>query len=409
MSAAASEGHPVTGRTIVCLATQAWDAHFSVAQQVALRLAPENRVIYVEPFHPPFAWMKKKNSLLRKERVEKVPQVREVRPNLTVYRPGGWYLPGNMKLAAAQQWNSALYPVELARMKRKLNVPEDHLLWAFFAQTEAVTRMPCGAFIYDCVDDWPSFFSDPVERAWVERTDLALTRRADIVFVGSEPLRQKKNGQNPNIHVVNHSADVAHFETASFPETPVPEDIDRLPRPRIGFVGMIDSLRFDPSLISRLAQVNGGAYQIAIVGGFLNGADRLIPDLPNVHRLGMRSVSALPGYIKGMDVCIMPYRLNETTRYIFPLKLFEYLATGKPVVATPIPAVQEHSEYLNVAHTEEEFIALTEQALRSDTADEARRRQNHARSHDWTAHVKKKLEAIAALNQARPAVAGGES
>lgn len=406
MTAIDSGRIPATGQTIVCLATQEWDAHFSVAQQVASRLAPHNRVIYVEPFHPPFAWMKEKNSLLKRQRESRVPQVREVRPNLTVYRPEGWYAPGNMRISGANRWNSSLYPAELARMKRRLKVPERHLLWAFFAQTTAVTKMQCSAFIYDCVDDWPSFFPDPVERAWVEQTDLALTKRADVVFVGSEPLRQKKLLQNANIQVVNHSADVAHFATAALPETPVPDDIARLPHPRVGFVGMIDPLRFDPALIVRLAGANDGKYQIVIVGGFLNGADRLIPDLPNVHRLGMRPVSALPGYIKGMDVCIMPYRLNETTKCIFPLKLFEYLATGKPVVATPIPAVQAHSGFLNVAHGEDEFVTLTARALESDRAEDAGRRREYARAHDWEAHVAMKLDVIAALDPAQAAKGG---
>lgn len=375
----------------MCLATQEWDAHWSVAQQVASQLAPSNRVIYVEPFHPPFAWLRKKNSLLKAQRATKSPEIREVRDNITVYRPASPYLPGNMRISAAYRWNSWLYVRELRSMMRRLNA-QNPILWAFFAQTASVTEIPCEAFVYDCVDDWPSFFPDPVERAWVERMDAALTKRADIVFTGSDPLREKKGEQNRTIRVVNHAADIAHFGKASLAATPVPADIEKVPHPRVGFVGMIDPLRFDPAIIESLARAEGGKYQIVIVGGFLNGADKLIPDLPNVHRIGMRSVPELPGYLKGMDVCIMPYRLNETTRYIFPLKLFEYLATGKPIVGTPIPAVQKHAEHVYVASSNEEFVELTARALREDSDAERERRQHHAAAHDWLAHVTRKAE-----------------
>lgn len=382
----------MTGETILCLATQEWDAHWSVAQQIASRLAPANRVIYVEPFHPPFAWVQKRHRLLKKQRREGVPQIREVQPGLTVYRPSGAYLPGNMRLPWAHRWNSRVYKRELLRMMRALKV-EDPIIWAFFAQTLAVNALPAKLFVYDCVDDWPSFFADPVERKWVEEIDLGLATHADIVFTGSEPLALKKRGQNTRIHVVNHGADVAHFMKASAPETVEPSDIASLPRPRIGFVGMVDPLRFDPELIARLAGEE--SHQIVIVGGFLGGSEKSIPDRPNVHKLGMKTVAELPGYLKGFDVCIMPYRLNETTRYIFPLKLFEYLATGKPVVATPIPAVQLHEDYLYVAESPEAFAAAVERALREDSPSRREERRRHALAYDWDAHIGKKLDALA--------------
>ncbi|HEV8043142.1 MAG TPA: glycosyltransferase [Bryobacteraceae bacterium] len=397
MKVSSCRGHqaamPLTGRTIVCLATQEWGAHWSVAQQVASRLAPENRVIYVEPFHPPFAWLRNKHRVLRQYRDSQFPQIREVQPGIIVYQPRFPYLPGNMRVPLAYGINGVLYRRELQSMMRKLEV-EKPIFWAFFAQSLVVSTFGCDLFVYDCVDDWPSFFSVPVERSWVERVDLALTRRADIVFAGSQPLADKKAGQSKNIHVVNHAADVDHFLKASAPETIVPADIDKLPRPRIGFVGMIDSLRFDAGLIARLAQ--NPTYQIVIVGGFMNGAERLIPTLPNIHVLGMKSVPDLPGYIKGMDVCVMPYLVNETTRYIFPLKLFEYLASGKPIVATPIPAVQQHADFIYVGRTADEIAALVDEALHENPAEQARR-QKHAAAHDWNAHIRRKAELVKGL------------
>jgi glycosyltransferase involved in cell wall biosynthesis len=387
---------PLKGRTIVCLATQEWDAHWSVAQQIASRLAPQNSVIYVEPFHPPFSRLRKKHPVLRKYHESRTPAIREVQPKLFVCRPGYPYLPGNMRVPFSGVLNGLLYRRELAAVTRRLGASKP-IVWAFFAQSQAVNDFPCELFIYDCIDDWPSFFSDPVERAWVQRVDGALTRRADIVFAGSQPLADKKAAEHKAVHVVNHAADVGHFSKAGAAETTVPLDIDRLPHPRIGFVGMIDNLRFDVRLLEQLAR--NPAYQIVIVGGFMNGAENLIPARPNIHVLGMKRVADLPGYIKGFDACIMPYPVNETTRYIFPLKLFEYLATGKPIVATPIPAVQQHADFVYVGHTAGEFIELVGKALHENSSAEQSRRQKHALAHDWHAHIRRKAEVIqASLN-----------
>src|SRR6185437_10811489 len=115
-------------------ATQEWDAHWSVAQQVASRLVPANRVIYVEPFHPPFSWMRTRHRLLKTQRDQHVPQVREVRPGLAVYRPSGPYLPGNMRFPFAYEWNSRVYRRELLAMMRSFKAGNP-ILWAFFAQS----------------------------------------------------------------------------------------------------------------------------------------------------------------------------------------------------------------------------------------------------------------------------------
>jgi glycosyltransferase involved in cell wall biosynthesis len=388
MSASARKELPLSGRTIVCLATQEWDAHWSVAQQVASRLAPDNRVIYVEPFHPPLARLLKRHKLLQKQRDEHVPQIREVRPNLTVFRPEYPYTPGNMRSRLSGVINDRLYEAELRGTFRKLGIDRP-IFWTFFAQSLSFLNLEHELFVYDCVDDWPSFFPNPIERQWVERIDLALTKKARLLFAGSDPLADKKRAVNSNSFVVNHAADVAHFSKASHAETVVPEELDRLSRPRIGFVGMIDTLRFDATLINEIA--NRADYQVVIVGGFMNGANTLIPDRPNIHRLGMKSVWQLPGYLKGMDICIMPYKINETTRYIFPLKLFEYLATGKPVVATPIPAVQRHASALYVAEGAD-FVSTVERALAEDTPERRSERQAYAQLRDWDAHVYRKAE-----------------
>ena len=380
----------LSGQTILCLATQEWDAHWTPVQQVMLRLAPRNRVLYFEPFHGMFAWMRNRNHLLRKQRAQSVPQLREVHRNLFVYRPEYPYVPGNMRLPFAHSVNSQLYKRETQSFLKRMGAQRPWL-WAYFAQSLSILDLPFERFIYDCIDDWVSFFTQPAERAFVTRVDTELCRRADVLFVGSEPLRAKKCSLNPNIHIVNHGADIAHFAQATAPETVTALDLESIPQPRIGFVGMVDPLRFDMELIAKIAE--HPEYHVAIVGGFMGDARAMLPEKSNIHVLGMKSVSELPRYLKGMDVCIMPYRVNETTKYIFPLKLFEYMATGKPIVTTSIPAVQSFSEVMYVSNGPEDFMTNLARALSECDRNITSKRLALAWEYDWMAHVRRK-EAI---------------
>jgi glycosyltransferase involved in cell wall biosynthesis len=381
----------ISGETILCLATQEWDAHWTPVQQVMLRLAVRNRVIYCEPFHPPLAWFKKSNRNLKTGHPQQQSGFREVKKNLLVYRPQCVYLPGNMKSSVAASWNARVYKAEIAGLLRRLGVKRPWL-WVFFAQSLSVLELEFAHVIYDCVDDWPSFFPHPAEHQFISRVDEHLCRTAEIVFVGSQPLYEKKANLNPQTFVVNHAADIEHFEKASHDKTIVPSDLESLPRPRIGFVGMMDSLRFDEGLIGRLAE--DSRLQIVLLGGCLGDVRDRIPQKPNIHLLGMKPVSELPAYLKGVDVCIMPYRINETTKYIYPLKLHEYMATGKPVVAMAIPAVEEFRDLLYVAEDSAQFVDLVALALAEHARDKRLRRQECARQHSWESHLGEKARLI---------------
>lgn len=379
----------LSDQTILCLATQAWDAHWTPVQQVMLRLAPHNRVIYFEPFHPPLAWLKPENALLKAQR--HLPQVREVRPNLFVYRPGYPYLPWNMKQPLAAAVNGRLYQAEIRAVLRRFGAT-DPWLWVFFAQSLSVLRVPFRHIIYDCADEFAAFFPHPAEKRFVLHIDEVLCQRAELVFVGSEPLYATKSPRNPHTYVVNHAADIAHFQQATAPDTLVPEALEAIPHPRLGFVGMVDEVRFDTRLILRLAE--NPHYHIVIVGGLLGETARAFPQQANIHLLGMQPVSSLPAYIKGMDVCLMPYRLNEATRNIYPLKLHEYMATGKPVVTTAIPAVAAFHDLMYIADSADAFEQHVAQALLERDPQRLVQRQACAQQHSWEVHVEQKMRLI---------------
>jgi glycosyltransferase involved in cell wall biosynthesis len=379
----------LSGLTILGLATQEWDAHWTPVQQVLLRLAPRNRVIYFEPFHPPFRWLKKQKRT--RHGLDQVAQLREISDNLFVYRPRSLYAPGNMRWGISQRYNSPIYAAEIRQLLRRMGAARPWL-WAFFAQSLSVLSAGFARTIYDCVDDWPSFFPHGSERRFVARIDEQLCRRSDLVFVGSEPLLRKKAGRNLRTFVVNHAADIAHFARARHPETAIPKDLASIPHPRIGFIGMIDNVRFDADLVRRAAETT--SHHVVLIGGFMPGAQGLLAARPNVHQLGMKTIAELPAYLKGLDVCLMPYKLNEATRNIFPLKLFEYMAAGKPIVATAIPAVMAYRDLLHVSGDPDSFIQLIERAIAEDDPNLVARRIECASQHTWEAHVAQKTDLV---------------
>lgn len=382
----------LSGQTILCLSTQAWFAHWTPVQQVMQRLAPENRIIHVEPFHPPLAWLKKSNSVLKRElRRERQPVLRQVADNVFTYRPRYPYLPFNMRSRVVEKLNAPMYKAELISLLKKFDARE-FWLWAFFGQNASVLNLNYKHFIYDCADDYPPYFPRQSEKKFVNKIDAEFCRRADIVFVGSEPLRIKKIDFNSRTFVVNHAADVAHFMKAAADETVVPKDLEAIPHPRLGFVGMMDAIRFDVELIRKLAE--NPLYQIVIVGDFVGELKVTLPAQPNIHLLGMKAISELPSYLKGLDICLMPYQVNETTRYIYPLKLHEYMATGKPVVSTMIPAVESFREVIYVADSAGDFVESVARALKESDVDLKLKRREIAQRHSWEHHVKRKIELI---------------
>ena len=382
---------PLSGETILCLATQAWEAHWTPVQQVMSRLAPHSTVVYVEPFQPLLRRFVNRLKRTERPRISKLPQLREVAPQLFVYRPRFPYFPFHLKSSLLAAANAPMYRAELRALLKMFGSTRPWL-WAFFAQSLSVLDLKFEHVIYDCVDDWPAFFPNPREKAFIATVDKALSREAEIVFVGSAPLQAKKVPFNPKTFVVNHAADVGHFSKAADPETAIPADLEKIPRPRIGFVGMVDPVRFDSALLRRVAA--NPEYHLVIVGGLLGGAEKSLPDLPNLHLLGMKTLNELPGYLKGMDVCLMPYRLNDATRSIYPLKLHEYMATGKPVVATAIPAVESFRNLIYVAEDESQFVEQVACALKEKNPGVILRRQACAREHSWEAHVAEKLRLV---------------
>jgi UDP-galactopyranose mutase len=214
--------------------------------------------------------------------------------------------------------------------------------------------------IFDCMDELSAFRFAPARLKQMEQNLLS---RADIVFTGGQSLYEAKKGRHVNIHAFPSSIDFAHFSKARN-GIMEPKDNTAIPSPRFGFYGVVDE-RFDVDLLRELA-ARKPEWHFVIVGPVVKIEEASLPRAANIHYLGSKAYSDLPAYLKGWDVAIMPFAMNESTHFISPTKTPEYLAAGKPVIATPIHDVVHpygDEKLVRIAAKAEDWIAAGEQIL----------------------------------------------
>jgi UDP-galactopyranose mutase len=214
--------------------------------------------------------------------------------------------------------------------------------------------------VYDCMDELANFRFAPPSLMELERELLAA---ADVVFTGGYSLYEAKKGRHRNIHPFPSSVDRRHFEQARgrFED---PADQAQAPRPRFGFYGVIDE-RMDLELLAAVADARPG-WSLMMVGPVVKIDPAELPRRPNIFYLGGKSYEELPRYLAGWDVALMPFAINESTRFISPTKTPEYLAGGRPVVSTPIADVARHYGDLQgvaIASDAAGFVGACERAL----------------------------------------------
>jgi UDP-galactopyranose mutase len=227
--------------------------------------------------------------------------------------------------------------------------------------------------VYDCMDELSLFLGAPPQLLSREQT---LLECADLVFTGGPSLYRAKQTRHPNVHCFPSSVDTAHFQvarsTAAGDEGPQAEDQAGIPRPRLGFYGVIDE-RLDLPLLDFVAREQP-EWHIVLVGPVVKVDPAGLPRRPNIHYFGQRSYEELPRYLAGWDVCLLPFARNNATRFISPTKTLEYMAAELPIVSTPITDVVEpYGDIVYLGETPAEFLAACEAALASDSGERDRR------------------------------------
>jgi UDP-galactopyranose mutase len=222
--------------------------------------------------------------------------------------------------------------------------------------------------IYDCMDALDSFLNAP---PLLCRREDELLGVADVVFTGGPSLFRRLQARHDNVHCFSSSVDAQHFHRATEGNSEA-EDQLKLPRPRIGFFGVIDE-RIDLEILSALAEARPD-WQIIMVGPIVKIMPDSLPRHSNMHYFGQRNYADLPSYLAGWDVCMMPFARNDATRYISPTKVLEYMAAERPIVSTRITDVAEpYGHVVYLADTADEFVSACEEAM--SVSDEERKRQ----------------------------------
>lgn len=229
------------------------------------------------------------------------------------------------------------------------------------------------ATVYDCMDELSGFKFAPPE---LVENEAKLFQRADLVFTGGQSLYEAKKSQHKSVHAFPSSIDAEHFKKARN-ITAEPEDQKSIAHPRLGYCGVIDE-RMDIKMLAEMADLRPD-WQFIMIGPVVKISDEDLPRRENIHYLGGKNYQDLPNYLAGWDVALMPFALNESTKFISPTKTPEYLAAGKPVVSTPIQdVVRPYGEQnlVEIAATAEEFVDACEKVMtenreeRSAKADE---------------------------------------
>lgn len=326
--------------TLITLSHLRWGFVYQRPQHLMARFAREFNVLFFE-------------EPIETEDEQPWLEVRPVEDGLQVLVPR---LPAGCHGEAATRVQRDLLDGYLARLG-----VQDPMLWFYTPMALAYAgHIKPSLTVYDCMDELSAFRGAPPELIERERE---LLKRADVVFTGGYSLWEAKRELHDNAHAFPSSVDVAHFAAARRPQAD-PEDQADIPHPRLGFYGVIDE-RFDIDLVAEVADQRTDLHFV-LVGPVVKIDPADLPKRDNIHYLGAKTYDELPSYLAGWDVAIMPFALNESTRFISPTKTPEYLAGGCPVVSTPIKDVVRtygDTEIVHIAETPAAFISAVDQAL----------------------------------------------
>lgn len=357
------------------------------SHHIARRLAGRTRLLYVDSpgMRAPSASGRDMKRLWRKLR-QTFQRAKHVDPGLwhcTVPQLPWRRLPG---AAALNRWFGAW---AVRRAMRQAGIRRAILWFVVPHPAFMLDALERELVVYYCIDDYAAH--PGVDVAQISACDDRLTRDADLLFVAPPALLPAKRAIQPAARFSPHGVDVALFSRAQEAATPVPAAAAALARPVVGYFGLLAAWT-DIELIAWLAEQRP-QWNFLLVGHAKVDVD-MLARLPNVVLVGPQPYESLPGWAKAFDVAIIPYRLNQQVRNSNPLKLREYLATGKPVVSVPAPEIERFEGLIRVAEDRASFLAAVEASLAGEPPEQTQRRITAVRSMSWDARVDETLIAV---------------
>lgn len=388
---------PLAGHKIVCVGFNDWDTDVWTNQHhLMARLAAANDVLFVESLglrRPTLARRdvrRMARRVVRGLRGSRHVELIDRDTELEVLSP--LVLPAHSS-RLARSINSVLLPRLVGRAADTLGLTEP-ILWAYVPQAELLlSRLRPRLVVYHCVDDISAH--PRIDSASFRAAEARFARRADVVLASSQPLAERMRRLNRNVYYMANVADTELFSTAQR-SGPIDPAVAALPRPRIVFVGAIAGTKLDIRLLIELAELRP-QWSVVLVGPVGLGDPlvdlSILGDVPNLHLLGPRCYAELPEVLRGAQAAVIPYKLNQLTASIFPMKVYEYLAAGLPVVATALPSLAE-VDGITFAADASEMVAALEQAVSEDSVDARAARARLADGHSWEARLRELAEVV---------------
>jgi glycosyltransferase involved in cell wall biosynthesis len=331
--------------TLIVFCHLRWDFVFQRPQHLMTRLAEHYRILFVEePVYDAGQAHLKKTA---------------VAPNITVCQPHtGIQAPG---------FHDDQIPTLQTLLADLVPEGERPVVWFYTPMALPLLQgFDPALVIYDCMDELAAFKNAPKQ---LLQRENALLNIADLCFTGGPSLYQSKRERHANAHCFSSSVDARHFQQALDRGYSHPEQ-EHLARPRLGFYGVIDE-RFDAELVRQVAAARP-EWQIVLVGPVVKIDPANLPRAHNIHYMGQRTYEQLPQFLAGWDVCLLPFALNESTKFISPTKVLEYMAAELPSVSTPITDVKvPYGDVVAIADTPDKFIAACERMLAMTPAQQA--------------------------------------
>lgn len=374
-------------QSIICFGGEDWWYHHPHSKNHLMRRFARagNKVIFVNSISMGLASVRSKDLLPRiKRKLRSYAKLaRTTEEGITVVSPAVVPFFGNPLVAAA---NRRLLAAQIDRLAKRRGLANPILWIAIPTAVEVVGRLHESLVIYHVSDKYDANTMDhATDPAFIKSLHERAIHAADIIFYSSRKLLAEATRGQERSHLLEQAVDFDHWSKISQNNVRIADEVQKIPRPRVGYFGAIEPWLVDQKLIEQASQQRP-EWNWVFIGNKSRGME--IERLPNVHFLPPVSYQDLPSYAAGFDVCVLPWDTGVTfTSYGSAIKVREYLASGKPVVIAPLPEYESMSDVLRIARSRDDFLQLIDEALHEEGTRLSQARQNAVRNGTWDARA----------------------
>jgi glycosyltransferase involved in cell wall biosynthesis len=383
----------VAGHNFIYFGPEKWTGLWRNRHQLMSRFAKDNKVLYVEPHRK----LKKTRAKLAKGELQLQAFIKDLsknrvaltNENMLIYH-SPLYAPVSDRFPL-NKLTRYFWRIILRKTLVKMEF-HDPIIWVSRpSMIDLIDGFGKKMLIYHVVDEYQAYFGNSVsDEDQKNKTERRMLKKADLVLVVSQKLYDTKKPINPNTHLVSNAVDFYAYDEALCSEKPQPKELAELPSPKIGYSGLI-AAKLNFKLLRDMA-ISHPEWSIILLGAIdyrhCSEDLNLLKKMKNIYFIKRKNIKDVPYYIKALDVCIAPYKINRHSQNMSPLKIYDYMACGKPIVSTNFPAAQMYKELIYIACTESEFTPLVEKALNEDNINSIKKRRHVASMNTWDDRVK---------------------